>query len=129
MNDSTFEAIMIGVNTIIFMVALTAGMKLMGTINDMVEYSNQAAAAVSSGNLIQAYGDTVERIYSGVEVYDIYRQCKENGGKLNNNITVQFKINGSTYNVDNYGSRGLNNLYKEFKLKYTAKDKIIFETI
>ena len=57
MENSAYDAVIIAVNTLIFMVAVSIGMLLMTTVNRMVEYTKQISDSEIGGNLIQEFGD------------------------------------------------------------------------
>ena len=124
MDNSAHEALMIGVNTFIFIVALTAGIMLMGKINDLVEFTKQETSAPSAGSLIETYGETVERTFTGAEVYALYGQAKK--GELPTGMKITVNISGSTYSIDKYGSKGLSYLSKIFVLEKATANNFVF---
>lgn len=74
MEQSAFEAIMIGVNVFVFIIALTAGILLMGSVIDMVNYANENAIVGMNGSLAEEVGVVNERIYSGKDLLTYYRK-------------------------------------------------------
>ena len=74
MEQSAFEAIMIGVNVFVFIAALTAGVLLMTNIIDMVNFANDNAVVGMNGTLAESVGNVNERIYTGAELLSYYRK-------------------------------------------------------
>lgn len=125
MNDSLFEALMVGVNTFIFIIALTAGITLMGQINEMVEYTQLETSSASTGSLIESYGDTAERTYTGAEIYALYGQYKQDD--LPEDITIKVKTNGAAYNISEHIKKdGLKYLSKTFVLDKVTPTEFLF---
>lgn len=87
MEQSAFEAVMIGVNVFVFIIALTAGILLMGNIINMVNYANENAVIGMNGTLAETVGVVEERIYSGEDLLTYYRRyVAENYTDEDNNI-------------------------------------------
>lgn len=74
MEQSAFEAIMIGVSVFVFIIALTAGILLMGSVINMVNYANENAIIGMNGSLAETVGVVSERIYSGRDILTYYRK-------------------------------------------------------
>lgn len=73
MEQSAFEAVMIGVNVFIFIAALSAGIMLMSSITDLVEYANKPAIVGVNGTIAETVGIVNERIYTGSQLLNYYR--------------------------------------------------------
>ena len=74
MEQSAYEALMIGVYVFVFIVALTAGILLMSNIIDMVNYANEQAIVGMNGTLAETVGVVNERLYTGAQLVTYYRQ-------------------------------------------------------
>ena len=74
MEQSAFEAVMIGVNVFVFIIALTAGILLMGNIINMVNYANENAVIGMNGTLAETVGVVDERVYNGEDLLTYYRR-------------------------------------------------------
>ena len=71
MNDSLYEALRTGINAMIFVVAMTAGLMLMGSVNDLTEQSKDVVHSLEQGSLVNSYGDIQERTFTGAELVAI----------------------------------------------------------
>ena len=78
MEHSAFEAIMIGVNVFIFIMALTAGVLLMSNIIDMVNFANNQAIVGMNGTLAETVGIVNERTYTVAQMLRYYRETIKN---------------------------------------------------
>ncbi len=124
MENSAYDAVIIAVNTLIFMVAVSIGMLLMTTVNRMVEYTKQIADSEIGGNLIQEFGDIQKRTYTGAEVYAVYGQALK--GELTG-YTIRVRSGGSTSDIKTYGSQyGMAQLNATFVLDCTGTKSYTF---
>lgn len=73
MEHSAYDAIMIGVNTFVFILALSAGVLLMSSIIDMVNFANEQAIVGMNGTLAETVGEVQERVYTGAQLLNYYR--------------------------------------------------------
>ena len=73
MEQSAFEAVMIGVNVFVFIAALSAGILLMSNVIDMVNFANEQAIVGMNGTLAESVGVVNERIYTGAQMLNYYR--------------------------------------------------------
>ena len=122
-----YDAIILGVNTIIFTAALTAGMLLMGTINEMVEYTKINIESPVGGNLTQEYGDEAKRTFTGAEVFAVYGQMQR--GEIKDK-TIKVKVGASTTNILDYGANtGISHISDTFILKCTDEKNYFFELL
>ena len=78
MEHSAYEAIMIGVNVFVFIAALSAGILLMSSIIDMVNFANEQAVVGMNGSLAESVGVVTERVYTGAQMLSYYRREIEN---------------------------------------------------
>ncbi len=124
MENSAYDAVIIAVNTLVFMVAVSVGMLLMTTVNRMVEYTKEIADSEIGGNLIQEFGDLQERTYTGAEVYAVYGQALK--GELTG-YTIKVKSGGSLSDIEIYGSQyGMAQLDATFILDCTGAKSYTF---
>lgn len=124
MENSAYDAVIIAVNTLIFMVAVSVGMLLMTTVNRMVEYTKELGESETGGNLIQEYGDIQKRTYTGAEVYAVYGQALK--GELTG-YTIRVNAGGSTSDIKVYGSQyGMAQLNATFILDCTGAKSYTF---
>ena len=77
MEQSAFEALMIGVYVFVFITALTAGVLLMSNVIDMVNYANDQAIVGMNGTLAETVGVVNERVYTGAQLVTYYREQEE----------------------------------------------------
>lgn len=125
MNESTYDALILGLNIFIFTVALTAGMALMASINQMVEYTKISIEQQIGGNLVQEYGDEAERTFTGAEVLSFYGQ-KLNGKLKDYNLYV--RAGGAQSEIMVYGKNsGTGYLNRTFIMKCINENTFLFE--
>ena len=126
MSSSLQEALMLGIYTLIFITALTAGIMLMANINDMVDYVKQLTFSTSSGNLMEEYGDTQERTFKGTEIYSFYGQYKE--GNLKEDLVINVVLEGEEKcNLEEFSELGISYLDEIFTLRYIGENNLLFE--
>lgn len=77
MEQSAFEAVMTGVNVFVFIVALSAGILLMSSVIDMVNFANDRAIVGMNGTLAENVGVVNERVYTGAQMLNYYREIEE----------------------------------------------------
>ena len=76
MEQNAYEALFIGVNVFIFIIALTAGIMLMTTLFNMINYANNAAIVGMKGSLAEGVGKVDKRIYTGAQLLTFYRKSR-----------------------------------------------------
>lgn len=74
MESSGEQALIIGVNVFILIIALTGAIMLMATVLNMSEAANTAIKATTDSSLMTLYGDTEERIYTGEQVLAVVEE-------------------------------------------------------
>ena len=123
MEQSAFEAVMIGVNVFVFIIALTAGILLMTNVLNMVDYANRNAIVGMNGTLAESVGTVFERKYTGTELLTYYRKSLEGNNNIvyyvrqsegGNKLTIE-KFVKDTNNFSTYNN-------KEFLLEYLGKE-------
>lgn len=122
MEQSALDAIMIGVNVFIFIIALTAGVLLMSNIIDMVNFANDQAIVGMNGTLAETVGLVTERTYTGAQMLRYYREKVENE-KFAYDFKVKLSENGQEYSIEKFVQTINISTYlnKEFTLGYKEK--------
>lgn len=119
------QAIMIGVNAVIFMVAVSAAMLLMQSVNGMVESARTAIEQNAGGSLMQEYSENRERTLSGTEVYALYGQQSEGENKEK---TILVRTNVKTYTLEEFVDEfGTDYLSETFTLINENENEFILE--
>lgn len=130
MEQSAFEAIMIGVNVFVFVAALSAGILLMSNVLDMVNFANDQAIVGMNGSLAESVGVVTERIYTGAQLLNYYRdeveleKFEEAGNSLtvtsNYIFTVKTSASGHERTLKNFiqSSDSVTHLNNNFILEY-----------
>lgn len=126
MEQSAYEAIMIGVNAFVFIIALTASILLMSNIIDMVDYANEQAIVGMNGSLAESVGVVEERIYSGYDLLTYYReeqQLAEKGQTSNKIYNVMLNEEVGYKKLDEVIKDNSFSSYmdKQFLLRYEGK--------
>ena len=127
MEQSAYEAIMIGVNVFVFIAALSAGILLMSSITDMVNFANAQAIVGMNGTLAESVGIVTERTYTGAQMLNYYRdQIKSQTSDTtisDNNFYVKLSKLGQEKTLKNFiESEALPSyINKEFVLVYKGK--------
>jgi len=120
MEQSAFEAVMIGVNVFVFIIALSAGIMLMTSILDMVEYANENAITGMNGSLAESVGVVHERTYSGDQVLSYYGRMMNNTSQSNYNFMIKLSQLGVEIPLKTYieSESIYNYMDNEFELQY-----------
>lgn len=120
MEQSAFEAVMIGVNVFVFIIALTAGVLLMTNILDMVEYANQNAITGMNGSLAENVGIVSQRTYSGEQMLSYYGRMVAANGKSNYDFKIRLSDLGVERTLESYVKTEsiYNYMDNEFELQY-----------
>ena len=127
MEQSAYEAIMIGVNVFVFIAALSAGILLMSSITDMVNFANAQAIVGMNGTLAESVGIVTERTYTGAQMLNYYRdQIKSQTSDTtisDNNFYVKLSKLGQEKTLKSFiESEALTSyINKEFVLVYKGK--------
>ena len=122
MEQSAFEAVMIGVNVFIFIIALTAAILLLSTVLNMVNYANNNAIIGMNGSLAEHIGVVYERSYTGTELLTYYRKEKANKDS-EYSFRVKLTANSNEYPITSYieNERASNYVHDTFVLNYKEK--------
>lgn len=124
MSDSAFEALKIAIFTIIFMTALTAAFALMGTVNDMVEFTINGPTTSVNNNLIESLGATTVRTYRGKDILSLYGQSVN--GELPENISIYIDV-GIRYDLNTFVKEYLTvYMTSVFALEYEGDNNWVF---
>jgi len=92
MEHSAYEAIMIGVNVTIFIIALSAAVILMANVLDMVNYANESAKVGMNGTLAESVGVVEDRVYTGEKLLTYYRKQNEINEQGESQSNYDFKV-------------------------------------
>ena len=109
MEQNAYEALFLGVNVFVFIIALTAGILLMTNLMNMVNYANENSVVGMNGSLAESVGNVQKRIYTGAQIMTYYNKLVENfcksGGK-EQDLSVVYYVktnkNGHEYRIDKY---------------------------
>ena len=158
MEQNAYEALFLGVNVFVFIIALTAGILLMTSLMNMVNYANENAVVGMNGSLAESVGIVNERIYTGSELITYYNNFVESICKAkekNEDITTRYYVRtsktGQEQRIDKYitgqyvnctdianddiegqyiTGENFNNYYnKKFELLYKGKNNNIQEYV
>ena len=128
MENTTYEAVMIGVSVFVFIIALSAGVILMTSILNMVEYANQTAIKGMNGTIAESIGEVETRIYTGEQVLAYYNK---NSQKYL--LTIKLSKDGDEKKLSNVINQKSDYIKKQFELQYKGniegKDAYIFVSI
>ena len=119
MEQSAFEALMIGVNVFIFIMALTAGVLLMSNIIDMVNFANDQAIVGMNGTLAETVGVVTERTYTGTQMLRYYKETTQSD-KNPYSFKVKLSQNGQERSIESFiqNETMAKYLSHEFTLEY-----------
>lgn len=122
MESSGEQALVIGVNILILIVALTCAIMLMTTVLDMSNAANTVIKTTTDSSLMTLYGGTNERIYTGEQVLALVGEYLA----ATNNMTDKYilKINSVSVTKEYIvnGNFTKNVLDSKYYLKYIGKD-------
>lgn len=132
MEQSAFEALMIGVYVFIFIAALTAGVLLMSNVIDMVNYANKQAVVGMNGTLAETVGVVEERLYTGTQLLTYYKEEIEDEAlektPKNYSFTVKLSEGDSPKTLNRFIAETYvtNYLNEKFVLKYKGQEEGIY---
>jgi len=89
MESSAERALEIGVNLIVFIIALTCTLLLMTNVLNMSEYANRIIKDTTGSTLMELYGGTNERIYKGEEILKIITEYNSETNSINDRVTLK----------------------------------------
>lgn len=123
MEQSAFEAIMLGVNVFVFIIALTAGVLLMSNVIDMVNFANDQAIVGMNGTLAQTVGVVTERTYTGMQMLKYYQETQKQDNN-SYNFKVKLVKNGQARSIEKFIQSESVSTYltKEFILEYEGME-------
>lgn len=123
MEQSAFEAVMIGVSVFIFIIALTAGVLLMSNVIDMVNFANDQAIVGMNGTLAESVGVVTERTYTGTQMLRYYKEVMQQD---NSPYILKVKLSeyGQEKAIDKYiqNEQDLSYLKNKFTLEYKGME-------
>ena len=129
MEQNAYEALFIGVNVFVFIIALTAAILLMTNLISMVNYANENVVVGMNGSLAEIIGFVQDRIYTGSELLSFYRKNIDN-----NKYFVRESNGGHEVRLKKYiEDEALDTFYKsKFELVYkgnSSEDQYVFVKI
>lgn len=114
MENSAFEALIIGVNLSIFVIATTIAITLFSTVLDLSEVANNTIQNKSSGSAIIESKEASERIITGSELISYYTNNVKNSNAMQNekdtlyvyytpatNISLEEYLTSLPHGIDN----------------------------
>ncbi|MBR5227883.1 MAG: hypothetical protein IKV94_04510 [Clostridia bacterium] len=137
MESPASEALIIGMNVFVFVIALTCGVMLMTTVLNMSEVANDIIKDTSTSSLLELYGEGEERLYTGDELLALYQKytagtvIAATGGTVPGGFNTAGLQNKYTFYIkrEGYGAENLENteiteedLKKNFKLEYQGEE-------
>jgi len=102
---SAERALEIGVNLFVFIIALSCALILMTNVLNMSELANSIIKDTSGSTLMELYGETSERVYSGDEMLAIVNEYNSDITKINEKNILK---------VDNGGLAGAKKITKDY---------------
>ena len=129
MEQSAWEALMLGVSIFVFVIALSAAVLLMTNILDMVNIANERAMTGMNGSLAESIGVIEERTYTGAQLLTYYREQQEELEELQGQgkelkLKYEFQVvDGLTKTLEEYiKSKDISSYFnKEFLLTYKGE--------
>lgn len=121
MEQNAYEALFLGVNVFVFIIALTAAILLMTNLIGMVNYANENVVVGMNGSLAESIGNVENRVYTGAELLAYYRKTIDKDDKYfvrtsqgGHEITLKKYINDDESFINYYKSK--------FELVYKGKN-------
>lgn len=122
MESSAERAIEIGVNVFVFIIALTCSLMLMTNVLNMSELASTIIKDNGNSTLMELYGETNERIYSGDEVLAIISEYVSNSNKIKDKIILKINRSGVITNVTE-AKLNISEFNTSFNLTYLGIEK------
>lgn len=134
MESSSEQALLIGVNVFILIIALTCAIMLMVTVLNISNAANTVIKTTTSSSLMTLYGGTNERIYTGEQVIATIEEYNSPTTNMADRMVLKLKVGNKETTIDkNYGSYDKDTLNAKYHLKYygkeSDKDVYVFEKI
>ena len=120
MENSAYEALMIGVYVFVFIIALTSSIALMTNILDMADYANKVVVSGTGETIEENENIVYERLYSGEQVLAYYGRMKEDKMADKYNFRIKFSKLEAERDLTSYiNSEAITNyIHDEFELTY-----------
>lgn len=122
MESSGEQALVIGVNILILIVALTCAIMLMTTVLDMSNAANTVIKTTTDSSLMTLYGGTNERIYTGEQVLALVGEYLATTNNMTDKYILKINSVSVTKEYIANGSFTKNVLDSKYYLKYIGKD-------
>lgn len=117
MESAGEQALLIGVNVFILVMALTSAILLMTTVLNMSDVANTKIKTNSDSSLMALYGETNERIYTGEQVLAIINGYFSETSNMSERFVL--KIDDDEVQKDKFT---VDKLESTYKLQYCGKD-------
>lgn len=121
MESSGEQALIIGVNVFILVIALTCAIMLMTTVLNMSNAANTVIKTTTDSSLMTLYGGTNERVYTGSQVLAIIEGYRASNSNMQDKYYIT--INGAETTISNEDM-----LKAKYSLEYgrTSDGKVIY---
>lgn len=116
MESSAERALEIGLNVFVFIIALTCSLLLMTNVLKISELASTIIKDTGNSTLMELYGETNERIYSGNEMFAIISEYISDTNNIKSKIILRLNSNGVEKDIINP-----NITVSEFNDSYTLK--------
>ena len=129
MESSGEQALLIGVNVFILIIALTCAIMLMVTVLNMSNAANTVIKTTTSSSLMTLYGGTNERIYTGEQVIATIEEYNSPTTNMKERMVLKLKSGDTeTEIVEGFNQYNQYMLDAKYNLKYYGKvsDKDVY---
>lgn len=134
MESSGEQALLIGANVFILIIALTCAIMLMVTVLNISNAANTVIKTTTSSSLMTLYGGTNERIYTGEQVIATIEEYNSPTTNMKDRMVLKLKSGDTeTEIVEGFNQYNQYMLDAKYNLKYygkvSDKDVYVFERI
>lgn len=134
MESSGEQALLIGANVFILIIALTCAIMLMVTVLNISNAANTVIKTTTSSSLMTLYGGTNERIYTGEQVIATIEEYNSPTTNMKDRMVLKLKSGDKeTEIVEGFNQYNQYMLDAKYNLKYygkvSDKDVYVFERI
>ena len=121
MESSGEQALLIGVNVFILIIALTCAIMLMSTVLNISNAANTVIKTNTTSSLMPLYGETNERIYTGEQVLAEIAEYNSPTANSRNKMILKLKIGDKYEEVGNVVAFTKDRLDSDYHLRYDGK--------
>ncbi len=126
MESSAEQALILGINLFILIIALTCAIMLMTTVLDMSNAANTTIKTTMNSSLMTLYGGTNERIYTGEQLLALVSEYLSPTNDMKNKYDIYIDGESLETRVENNENNNLNfssaTLNSSYSLKYYGKE-------